>query len=126
MYNLRLLRAGTVPCWRSVRKTRGIFQTRVYFTSSEFVGKWKKTTRYSTDNVTVSVQTSLSLISVGPTACSSGTVMPTASPIETNTLLVRAFPFLLLPAHASTLSAPPPPTPATQSPVIATPVSHRP
>ncbi|CDF34226.1 unnamed protein product [Chondrus crispus] len=45
---------GPVPCWRSVRKTRGgIFQTRVYCTSSEFVGKWKKTTRYFTDNVTV-------------------------------------------------------------------------
>ncbi|CDF39133.1 unnamed protein product [Chondrus crispus] len=35
---------GQVPCWRSVRKTGGgIFQTQVYFTSSEFVGKWKIT-----------------------------------------------------------------------------------
>ncbi|CDF37541.1 unnamed protein product [Chondrus crispus] len=33
---------GQVPCWRSVCKTRGgIVQTRVYFTSSEFVGKWQ-------------------------------------------------------------------------------------
>ncbi|CDF36772.1 unnamed protein product [Chondrus crispus] len=34
---------GQVPCVRSVRKTRGgIFQTWVYFTFSEFVGKRKK------------------------------------------------------------------------------------